>query len=125
MKYVFPFCFKRGDKTISCSKEIAEELISCCGLAREKSAVIYNGLELDTIKEKASIPLPDAVCGEDEMLIVSVGRQLVALIPVAWLLSKTGEVQSVWWAFPIAELVSLAISTFFYRRINRKIISTL
>ena len=58
-------------------------------------------------------------------LIVSVGRQLVALIPVAWLLSKTGEVQSVWWAFPIAELVSLAISTFFYRRINRKIISTL
>ena len=58
-------------------------------------------------------------------LIVSIGRQLVALIPVAWLLSKTGEVQSVWWAFPIAELVSLALSTFYYRRINRKIISTL
>lgn len=74
VNYVFPFCFKRGDKTISCSKEIAEELISCCGLAREKSAVIYNGLELDEIKQNASIPLPDAVCGEDEMLIVSVGR---------------------------------------------------
>ena len=58
-------------------------------------------------------------------LIVSVGRQLVVLIPVAWLLAQTGEVQNVWWAFPVAELVSLALSVYFYKRINRNIVMNL
>jgi Na+-driven multidrug efflux pump len=58
-------------------------------------------------------------------LTVSVGRQLVVLIPVAWLLSLTGAVTNVWWAFPISECMSLIISTFFYRRINRTIIDKL
>lgn len=58
-------------------------------------------------------------------LIISVGRQLVVLIPVAWLLAQTGEVQNVWWAFPVAELVSLALSVYFYRRINRNIVMNL
>ena len=58
-------------------------------------------------------------------LIVSVGRQLVVLIPVAWLLAQTGEVQNVWWAFPVAELMSLALSVYFYRRINRNIVMNL
>ena len=58
-------------------------------------------------------------------LIVSVGRQLVVLIPVAWLLAQTGEVQNVWWAFPVAELMSLALSVYFYKRINRNIVMNL
>ena len=58
-------------------------------------------------------------------LIVSVGRQLVVLIPVAWLLAQTGEVQNVWWAFPVAEVMSLALSVYFYRRINRNIVMNL
>lgn len=58
-------------------------------------------------------------------LIVSIGRQLVVLIPVAWLLAQTGNVVAVWWSFPIAELVSLFLSFLFYRRINRKIIAML
>ena len=58
-------------------------------------------------------------------LIVSIGRQLVVLIPVAWLLAQTGKVQFVWFAFPIAELMSLALSTYFYRRINRNIVMQL
>ncbi|MBP3719392.1 MAG: MATE family efflux transporter [Eubacterium sp.] len=58
-------------------------------------------------------------------LIVSVGRQLVVLIPVAWLLAQTGEVQNVWWAFPVAELMSLALSVYFYRRINHNIVMNL
>ena len=58
-------------------------------------------------------------------LMVSIGRQLVVLVPVAWLLSKTGQVENVWWAFPIAELASLLLSIYFYKRINRKIISQL
>lgn len=74
VKYVFPFCFKRADKTVACSREIAEELISCCGLERKKSAAIYNGIDLGAIKEKTLIPLPGAVSREDEKLIISVGR---------------------------------------------------
>lgn len=58
-------------------------------------------------------------------LIVSIGRQLVVLIPVAWVLSKTGNVQNVWWAFPIAEGMSFAISFYFYKRLNRNIVMQL
>ncbi len=58
-------------------------------------------------------------------LIVSVGRQLVVLIPVAFVLSKFGNVNLVWWAFPIAEVVSLAISYYFYRQLYRSTILTL
>ena len=58
-------------------------------------------------------------------LIVSIGRQLVVLIPVAWLLAQTGKVQFVWFAFPIAELMSLTLSMYFYRRINRNIVMQL
>ena len=49
-------------------------------------------------------------------LIVSVARQLVVLLPVAWLLSQTGRLELVWLAFPIAELMSLTLSTIFLRR---------
>ena len=49
-------------------------------------------------------------------LAVSILRQVVALIPAAWLLSLTGDVNNVWWCFPIAELMSLAASVFFLRR---------
>ena len=48
-------------------------------------------------------------------LFVSVLRQILALIPAAWLLSKTGNVNNVWWCFPIAEIVSLIASAFFLR----------
>lgn len=46
-------------------------------------------------------------------LITSVCRQLVALLPAAYLLSLTGSVNNVWWAFPIAEVVSAILSIFF------------
>ena len=48
-------------------------------------------------------------------LMVSILRQAVALIPAAWLLSRTGDVNMVWWAFPIAEIVSVIASAFFLR----------
>ena len=47
---------------------------------------------------------------------ISLLRQLVVLVPAAWLLSRTGDVNMVWWSFPIAELMSLAASAFFLRR---------
>ena len=58
-------------------------------------------------------------------LIVSVGRQLVVLIPAAWLLAQTGEVINVWWAFPIAEVVSLTLSFIFFRKLYRAVVKNL
>ncbi len=55
-------------------------------------------------------------------MIVSIARQLLVLLPAAYLLSLLGEVSYVWWAFPIAELMSLAVTIFFLLRINRKVI---
>ena len=57
--------------------------------------------------------------------VVSILRQVVALIPAAWLLSLTGDVNNVWWSFPIAELVSLVASFFFLRSAIRGVEQTL
>lgn len=56
-------------------------------------------------------------------MTVSIARQLIVLLPVAYLLSKLGNVNYVWWAFPIAEIVSLIMSFIFLILINKKIIS--
>lgn len=53
-------------------------------------------------------------------LIVSVCRQLLVLLPVAWLLSKTGRLELVWLAFPIAELFSLTLSAIFLGKTMKK-----
>ena len=58
-------------------------------------------------------------------LIISLGRQLVVLLPVAWLLSKTGDVTNVWWAFPIAEGISVALSFIFFRKIYGQVVTPL
>ncbi len=58
-------------------------------------------------------------------LIVSVCRQLVVLLPVAWLLARTGVLDLVWLAFPIAELVSFTLSVIFLRKTLRAAESTM
>lgn len=55
-------------------------------------------------------------------MIVSIARQLLVLLPAAYLLSLAGEVRYVWWAFPIAEVASLAVTILFLLRINKKVI---
>ena len=52
--------------------------------------------------------------------ITSLCRQMIALLPAAYLLSLSGNVDMVWWAFPIAELVSLMATLFFFLRIYRQ-----
>lgn len=56
-------------------------------------------------------------------MIVSIARQLVVLLPVAYGLSLLGNVNYVWWAFPIAELMSLSMSIFFLIKMNKEVIS--
>jgi len=55
-------------------------------------------------------------------LVVSLARQLVVLLPAAYFLSLTNNVNAVWWAFPIAEIASFVISAVFFIRIYNKII---
>ena len=52
--------------------------------------------------------------------ITSLCRQLIVLLPAAWLLSLSGDVNLVWWSFPIAEVVSLMVTVFLFTRIYRQ-----
>ena len=49
-------------------------------------------------------------------LLMSAFRQLVLLLPVAWLLSLTGNLDAVWYSFFIAEVCALVLATLFFRR---------
>lgn len=55
-------------------------------------------------------------------MTVSIVRQLVVLLPVAWLLSLTGRLELVWLAFPFSELFSVVLCVFFTRRIVRTVL---
>ncbi len=58
-------------------------------------------------------------------MTVSICRQLVVLLPAAFMLAQLGKVDYVWWAFPIAETVSVCLSILFLVRIYRKQIKPL
>ena len=55
-------------------------------------------------------------------MIVSIMRQLFVLVPAAYILASIGGLHAVWWAFPIAEIISLIVSVAFLVVINRTII---
>ena len=52
--------------------------------------------------------------------IVSLCRQLIVLLPVAYLLSLTGSVNNVWWSFPIAEVMSALVTGLLFGRLYRR-----
>ena len=56
-------------------------------------------------------------------MINSICRQLVVLLPAAYILARIGGVNYVWWSFPIAELMSLIMSVIFMVKIYKDIIS--
>ncbi len=59
-------------------------------------------------------------------MIISISRQLLILLPAAWLIARfTGDIYAVWWCFPIAELAALFLCLYFYSRCNKKMISHL
>ena len=57
--------------------------------------------------------------------ITSLCRQLIALLPAAFLLSLSGNVHLVWWAFPIAEVVSVTVTLILFARIYKQKIKPL
>jgi len=59
-------------------------------------------------------------------LIISLTRQLIVLIPAAWILARvTGDVNMVWWSFVIAEVCSVILSVTFFKKVHREIVQTL
>ena len=58
-------------------------------------------------------------------MLVSLGRQLATLLPVAYFLSLTGDINKVWWSYPIAEFVCLVLSVIFYLYIYKHKIKTI
>ena len=56
-------------------------------------------------------------------MFVSIARQLVVLIPVAFLLAMSGKAEIVWWAFPIAEIMSVIASLVFFVIVYKKTIA--
>jgi len=59
------------------------------------------------------------------MTIISLARQMFVLLPVAYLMSLSGNVNLVWLAYPIAEIVSSSMTLFFFLRIYRQKIKPL
>lgn len=53
-------------------------------------------------------------------LLMSIGRQLVILLPVAYVFAKLIGLDAVWWAFPISELASTGLCIFFLGRIFKQ-----
>lgn len=58
-------------------------------------------------------------------LLISVARQLVILLPAAFLLSKAFGLDAVWWSFPIAEIASITLSVVFFKQIYKNKIQVL
>lgn len=58
-------------------------------------------------------------------MINSICRQLIVLLPAAYLLSLIGDVNYVWWAFPIAEVSSAILTGIFLVRVKKQIIDKL
>lgn len=56
-------------------------------------------------------------------MCISFARQLVVLVPAAYLLSLSGNVNAVWWSFPIAEIASIAVSLLLFRHVYKTIIA--
>ncbi len=58
-------------------------------------------------------------------LINSFARQLVCLLPAAYVLAEVFGLHAVWYAFPLAEIISVTMTTFLLRRIYKKVIAPL
>ena len=58
-------------------------------------------------------------------LLMSMCRQLIVLLPAAWILSQIGGLNAVWWCFPVAEAVSLAVCLVLFRKVDVRMLRPL
>ena len=94
-------------------------------LGRSALSIIPLGLVLATVSIMCSVMF-QAVGNGTYSMYLSLARQLLILVPAAWLLSNIfHEVTAVWWAFPIAEVFTTVIALFMFARIYKTRIHTL
>ena len=58
-------------------------------------------------------------------MVISIIRQLVVLLPAAYLLSLSGNLTLIWWSFPIAELVAFLLCILYLRHLYQRVIQPL
>ena len=56
---------------------------------------------------------------------ISIFRQLVLVLPLAYLFSLTGKLEMVWWSFPVAEVLAGLLAIYYLRRAYRRVIRPL
>lgn len=94
-------------------------------IGRAALSIIPLGLTLASVSICCSVMFQAIGRGSYSMFL-SLARQLFVLIPATWALSRLfGEVTAVWWAFPLAELVTIAIALLLFRKVYRDHILTL
>lgn len=91
-------------------------------IGRAAFTIIPLGLVLSSVSICCST-LFQAIGKGAYSMYISLARQLVVLVPIAWLLAHfVGKVMAVWWAFPIAEVFTVIISLLiFYYVYNQRI----
>ncbi|NLI53404.1 MAG: MATE family efflux transporter [Clostridiales bacterium] len=83
-------------------------------IGRAALTIIPSCLVLSSVSINCSVMFQAIGKGSYSMYL-SLARQLVILIPAAWLLSRAfGEVTAVWWAFPIAEVFTIAVALWMF-----------
>ena len=57
-----------------------------------------------------------------QSMLISIFRQLLIVLPLAFLLSKTGNLNLVWWAFPVSDVLALIFAAYLLNRTYRQVI---
>ena len=94
-------------------------------IGRSAMTIIPIGLVLASVSIVCSV-LFQAIGNGSYSMYLSLARQLIVLVPVAWLLSTLfHDVTAVWWAFPIAEVFTIILALAMFANIYKKRIRTM
>lgn len=115
---------------------LARPLSALFGLSGETQSICISAMRIISLSfvfagmNIAYQGIFQALNGGMESLIISILRQFLFVLPVAWgfsLLARrsNGMIWTVWLTFIIAEFLSCVIATLFMKRIDRKVISEL
>ena len=60
-----------------------------------------------------------------QSMLISIFRQLLIVLPLAYALSKTGNLNLVWWSFPVSDVLALIFAGYLLLRTYRQVIQPL
>ncbi|MEA4870291.1 MAG: MATE family efflux transporter [Christensenella sp.] len=94
-------------------------------IGRAAMTIIPLGLILASVSICCSVMFQAVGMGTYSMYL-SLARQLIVLVPAAWLLARLfHEVTAVWWAFPIAEALTIIVALIMFRHLYDQRVRTL